>query len=353
MVVFSENAAHHCSVLTLLAIGFERYHAICHPLRENFSSRVSSHNILIPLVWILSCLATLPFALIYGTQSTEYIDGSMADQCSVKGISMKLYEAYIMFIFTVLFALPLVLLTIMYTAISLTIATSAIPSLEEKVTCKTSFTGSRQSRSQDKAQHNNSKAIAGRRQVVKMMVAVMFMYFICLLPLRCMQVWTLFASESDFIDLGQEGFLNLVNTSRILMYLNSATNPVIYGLLSSNFRAAFKQSFYTCKLRRQGRGKYNSAYYSRQHHHHYLYQQTQVTNSNASCSSADVRKEALNCRTSVGENNKLLHCLQKTSHGNNVLERRSLKLGDSPESECRTELFVQDGHGSGNGPVFV
>ncbi|CAL1531465.1 unnamed protein product, partial [Lymnaea stagnalis] len=114
----------------------------------------------------------------------------------------------------------------------------------------------------DKNQSANSKVIAGRRQVVKMMVAVMFTYFICLLPLRCMQVWTLFATESDFINMGQEGYLNLVNTSRILMYLNSATNPVIYGLLSSNFRAAFKQSFYTCRLSGNDRGKYNTAYYN-------------------------------------------------------------------------------------------
>ncbi|CAL1531468.1 unnamed protein product, partial [Lymnaea stagnalis] len=72
IVVFSENAAHHCSVLTLLAIGFERYHAICYPMRETFGARLSSENILIPMVWILSCVATLPFAIYYGTEVNSF-----------------------------------------------------------------------------------------------------------------------------------------------------------------------------------------------------------------------------------------------------------------------------------------
>ncbi|CAL1531466.1 unnamed protein product, partial [Lymnaea stagnalis] len=124
VVVFSENAAHHCSVLTLLAIGFERYHAICYPMGETCVARLSSESILIPMVWILSCVATLPFAIFYGTEVRTYMDGTLADFCTVKGISSEMHTAYIIFIFTVLFALPLVLLTIMYTAISLTIATS-------------------------------------------------------------------------------------------------------------------------------------------------------------------------------------------------------------------------------------
>ncbi|CAL1531467.1 unnamed protein product, partial [Lymnaea stagnalis] len=130
------------------------------------------------------------------------------------------------------------------------------------VDSESSFNGSHRPRLPERSSISNYKVIAGRRQVIKMMVAVMLTYFICLLPLRCMQVWALFASDSDFTTLGQEVYLNLINSSRILMYFNSACNPIIYGLLSSNFRAAFKQSFRNCRISSKDRWKYNTAHYN-------------------------------------------------------------------------------------------
>ncbi|KAH9496905.1 hypothetical protein Btru_010124 [Bulinus truncatus] len=265
LVVFSENVAHHSSVLTLLAIGFERYFAICHPLKETIGARLSSEKVLIPVVWLLSCFATLPFALFYGTVVSEFADGTFAERCTFKDLSKKFENGYIIFIFIVFFAVPIVLLTIMYTAISLTIATSTMPAASDLKICSRSFGSGCRVRLHEKTSASSNKALNSRRQVIRVMIAIMCMYFICLLPLRCLQIWTLFATNDDWMRLGHEGYLNLINCSRILVYVNSAGDPIIYGLLCSNFRAAFKKSFFSCRNSGQDGMRKNTTLFTNQY----------------------------------------------------------------------------------------
>nr|KAI8755078.1 thyrotropin-releasing hormone receptor-like [Biomphalaria glabrata] len=327
LVVFSENVAHHSSVLTLLAIGFERYFAICHPLKETIGAKLSSEKILIPVVWTLSCIATLPFAIFYDTVVSEYVDGTLAERCTFNALGQHFGNAYILFIFTVFFAIPIVLLTILYSAISVTIATSTIPTSDAKVCSRGLILSCRQPRLHGNASTN--KAMSSRRQVVRVMIAIMCMYFICLLPLRCFQIWTLFAKNDDWVSLGHEGYLNLINTSRILVYVNSAGDPIIYGMLCSNFRAAFKKSFNNCRsksshdgLRSNTQCNYNSQPSLGNHI------QTRVTLKRKG------NGELSKCK---GGNQTLSEKKPNETHNGNARKRSS-----SPEEEINTELVTFD-----------
>lgn len=121
----------------------------------------------------------------------------------------------------------------------------------------------------------HARVMSSRRQVVRMMVAVMALYFCCLVPMRCVMLWAVFGPTSDKEKLGFEGYMNLMYSVRILMMVNSAGNPIIYGLLSSNFRSAFRQSLCCCSGGEQSRGlRYNTTYYSNSHHYHHHVHQT-------------------------------------------------------------------------------
>ncbi|XP_035828291.1 QRFP-like peptide receptor isoform X2 [Aplysia californica] len=287
IVPFLENASHHCSVLTLVAIGFERYYAICHPLKETRGARVASTNVLIPAVWVISVAVSLPFALISHIKVVPYYDGTLVEVCRTN-MDSELSRAYIIFIFTVCLALPLVVLTVMYTAIIMTLAASTMAgaasvgpgaastaprasrgSLDSKASVSFNTSGRLSLHSDSNDQVRNARAIASRRQVVRMMMAVMALYFLCLLPMRSVQLWVVFGPKEDLESLGFEGYLNLINCSRILIYVNSAGNPIIYGLLSANFRTAFRQSCFTCRHNRRNSLSYNTTYYNNNHHYHY------------------------------------------------------------------------------------
>ena len=78
-----------------------------------------------------------------------------------------------------------------------------------------------------------------RRQVVKMLVGIVVLFFISLMPVRCVIIWQIFTSDAQIQGLGPEGYYNLMWISRLLMYINSAGNPIIYSLVSSKFQEAF------------------------------------------------------------------------------------------------------------------
>ncbi|GFS07307.1 orexin receptor type 2 [Elysia marginata] len=295
IVPFLENMSHHCSVLTLLVIGFERYHAICHPLKETTGRRFLSVSLVVPVVWTVSIIVSLPFAIISNIEETTYYDNSIVDVCRTN-MKSKLARAYIIFIFTVFLVLPLLLLTAMYTAIILTLAVNTIPgascngngngaSKRYSSTMSVNTVGSvggqsasgRHHVGQDHEMVRHARVMSSRRQVVRMMVAVMALYFCCLMPMRCVQLWVVFGPEGDIEKLGFEGYLNLIYCVRILIMINSAGNPIIYGLLSSNFRSAFHESLCCCRGNEQSHGmRYNTTYYSNSHfHHHNLHHASQ------------------------------------------------------------------------------
>ncbi|XP_059177696.1 QRFP-like peptide receptor [Physella acuta] len=254
-VMFLENAAHDSSILTLLAIGFERYYAICHPLKETVGSRLTSATIVIPAVWIVSGLIALPYAFISHTKEISYYDGSVVEICEIDWAANS-QLIYVIFLFVVCFVLPLALLTGMYIAIIITIHASTATASH----LGGGGTGSGTQLCSQRDNERNARTLKGRRQVIKMMIAVMLMYFFCLLPFRCFQFWTLFASEEELVSLGFHSYLNIVNICRLLIFINSACNPVIYGLVSSTFRSAFRHSLCSFRSSRRDVYKYSTKY---------------------------------------------------------------------------------------------
>lgn len=82
-------------------------------------------------------------------------------------------------------------------------------------------------------------SLKARRQVVLMLGAVVLSFFICLLPFRAFTLWIIFSSQSSVLSLGIEKYYGILYFSRIMVYLNSAVNPILYNLMSSKFRKGF------------------------------------------------------------------------------------------------------------------
>ena len=81
-----------------------------------------------------------------------------------------------------------------------------------------------------------------RRQAAMILFAVAAVFFACLFPIRVVLLIATFGGQS-LISLGLEGYLNLSNSVRLCFYLNSALNPVMYNIISTKFRRAFKRAF--------------------------------------------------------------------------------------------------------------
>jgi hypothetical protein len=87
----------------------------------------------------------------------------------------------------------------------------------------------------------SSSHMRSRKQVVAMLATVIVVFFVCLLPMRVFTFWYIaFATTHDIYEnMGIEAFHGILWFCRVMLYLNSAVNPILYNVMSSKFRDAF------------------------------------------------------------------------------------------------------------------
>ncbi|KAK9501550.1 hypothetical protein O3M35_012257 [Rhynocoris fuscipes] len=148
----------------------------------------------------------------------EYFDGSIVKVCLLQ-VDTFWKSFYFILCITVFFGLPLGVLVILYTIIACHLMSNA------GLAASTSHTAN----------------LRYRRQVVMMLGAVVVSFFIFLLPFRALTLCIIIAPPEYFSSLGIEAFYNILYFSRIMLYLNSAVNPILYNLMSSKFREGFRR----------------------------------------------------------------------------------------------------------------
>ncbi|KAL8621374.1 hypothetical protein ACOMHN_048174 [Nucella lapillus] len=221
LVPFLEHAVVHASTLIILSITVERYYAICRPLRKLAVCHKPRPLRVLPLVWATAVITATPFIVMTELHDTQFYDGS---PCQVCGTSVQAdwHYVYILGISLCFFALPLLLLLTLYFRIIRALRTSGCALRTGQVRDASVLSSHR-----------------SRKQVVKMLVGIVVLFFVSLLPVRCVILWQVFTPETTIRGLGPERYYNIMWISRLLIYINSAGNPVIYSLISSSFQQAF------------------------------------------------------------------------------------------------------------------
>lgn len=148
----------------------------------------------------------------------DYIDGTTVPVCLTKANTFWPIAFFVAIIGT-FFVVPLLVLIVLYTVIGVHLMA------DPGTSCTDSACNQR-----------------ARRQVVLMLATVVLSFFVCLLPFRVFTMWIILVPEHTFLDLGQKYYYIILYTSRVMVYLNSAVNPILYNLMSSKFRRGF------CKL---------------------------------------------------------------------------------------------------------
>ena len=205
-----------------MAISVERFYAICRPLKVKIICTFTGTAKVVSALWILSALAAVPFSVITYTQEATFYDSSKVDVCRTH-THLPWQRVYIILTIIIFFIIPLVVLLMLYTLI-----------------CRQLVKQSGDSRIL--INPRTSLSFKLRRQVVVMLCVITSLFFLCLLPFKVVSLWTIYVPSQEIERLGLERYLNLLNFSRVMYYINSAINPVVYNLISTRFRNYFKHS---------------------------------------------------------------------------------------------------------------
>ncbi|CAK1541200.1 unnamed protein product [Leptosia nina] len=104
-----------------------------------------------------------------------------------------------------------------------------------------------------KNNNNAGNVLRYRKQVILMLGTVVLSFFICLLPFKALTLWIIVFPPETIMSLGIDGYYILLYFCRVMLYLNSAINPILYNLMSSKFREGFVKLLKVNKLMRCGR----------------------------------------------------------------------------------------------------
>lgn len=86
-----------------------------------------------------------------------------------------------------------------------------------------------------------------------MLGTVVLSFFVCLLPFKALTLWIIVFPPETIMSLGLDGYYILLYFCRVMLYLNSAINPILYNLMSSKFREGFIKLLKINKLMRCSR----------------------------------------------------------------------------------------------------
>ncbi|ELU04431.1 hypothetical protein CAPTEDRAFT_110011 [Capitella teleta] len=221
LVPFLENAMSNTSILIILAISFERYQAICRPFEVLYTCSKKRSLKIILCLWI-----------------SDHIHWGEVEVCRTPIIGVW-RVAYVLGIVVVFFFIPGIILVVLYASLSHTLNGL---NANRAAMCVTHVASTSSNIS------NGSQKKSYQFQVIVMLVVIIIMFFICLLPIKVMILVGIFTSVQRMKQLGLEAYLNLMSFARIMFYINSAVNPILYNIVSTKFRHAFASTF-TCRFK--------------------------------------------------------------------------------------------------------
>ena len=203
------------SIFTLTVITLERFRVVCRPFKPRIS--VKEAKIVIVIVWIVSYLAVgFPLSFLMKVEET-----TIGRKCLLKwpgDLERRLHTCFV----ATLIIVPLLITAGGYAAI--------VASMRRQ-----------SSRIRTRANSISSDTIAFRRDVlqlqgnaklIKMLLLIVIVFWICMLPLTILAL----AAEFGSIDISSKAEQGLYSFFIALFFSNSAFNPIAVYIMSSELR---------------------------------------------------------------------------------------------------------------------
>lgn len=249
---YTQTVSMVCSVMTLTVMSIERFVAIVYPLRARSICTVRHARVVIGVIWILSCVASTPLLNI---QELKEVGRRIKAYWCIKATQSPVHSAlFEIYMFVILFVVPITIMVISYSRISHEIWNVAArrASLTERRQKEVRIRSNRYSKENGASQElitsirrNDDQVISNdaktRKQVVLMLMVIVLFFVLCWGPILLNNLLV----AVNVLDKLSTGFLKPLRMAfHLLSYSNSCVNPIVYGIMSHNFRDRLRRTLF-------------------------------------------------------------------------------------------------------------
>ncbi|XP_067858886.1 neurotensin receptor type 1-like [Heptranchias perlo] len=229
---------------TIIAFTTERYIAICHPMWSITGLRQSRMVYLLAVIWVLSAVSSVPFAVVYGQSAACILDYTATSQdktvfystvCEmIEQEPFTIYKTVVQMRSILCFLVPLTVIITFHLLIFRHLSVNSRQREEMGLTHPW--------RGQCMNPITTSGNLPGtEKKALQLMGAVVIAFFVCNFPdtaATLMHIYTEnWTTNVHTIYTWLKSYLSLP-----LWYVNSALDPILFCISSSSFRSAGKDS---------------------------------------------------------------------------------------------------------------
>ena len=213
---FSTDVSIAVSIQSLVLIAVDRFVAVVFPLRPSLISSKRC-RLFILVIWVVAMAVSCPQLLVW--KVVENTEGLVCQrEWNNKFRASSWIKNYTLVTIIVFIYVPLVLIAILYFSIAVRIKSQQIPG-EPSVNAR-------------------KQRLKRERSVLKMSVAIVFVFAVCWLPFSIVFLLSLFSSDSAMIS--SCAFQYSVHIAIFLLRSYCAVNPCICFIFSGNYRQGLK-----------------------------------------------------------------------------------------------------------------
>ncbi|CAD5111876.1 DgyrCDS1139 [Dimorphilus gyrociliatus] len=240
---FIQLASATSSILNLTAVTIERYAVIVHPIRSKHWYIIGNVKKIILLVWFAAFSLAIPNIFVKTEVTYNYTsadDNSSTvrtySTCS-DGLEGGKRQALAWYQFGILFLLPIIVIIYCYTFVIkvLWVSTKMLKHMTqgENENCRQRLT---QQTSRRRHLDQASEAKEGRKQVIKLLLAIVLIYAICWGPYLALELMKAYELTILHANHAFEATIVII----LLPMIQSTINPIVYSFMSKNFRQSVK-----------------------------------------------------------------------------------------------------------------
>ncbi|XP_058892539.1 neurotensin receptor type 1 [Kogia breviceps] len=230
---FLRDACTYATALNVASLSVERYLAICRPFKAKTLMSRSRTKKFISAIWLASGLLAVPMLFTMGQQNRSADGRHPGGLVCTPIVGTAKVKVVIQISTFTSFVFPMVVISVLNTVIANKLTAMVRQAAEQGRTCTA---GDQQSSFSMSVEPGRVQAL---RHGVRVLRAVVIAFVVCWLPYHVRRLMFCYIADEQWTPFLYDFYHYFYMLTNALFYVSSTINPVLYNLVSANFRQIF------------------------------------------------------------------------------------------------------------------